>query len=223
MDIFQCIRSRRSIRKYLSKPVEFDKLITIIEAGHQAPSSGNLQNWRFIILTNQEVINDLPNHCLGQDFAAAPVVIVVCSNNEEIEKHYGLRGSRLYAVQNLAAAIENMLLTAHALGLGACWIGAFDEDKIIHVCRIPATARPQAIITLGYPDETPLGKIERSLGDVVYFNTYGNKMKDISGELRQYSDLIERKTQEAKTAVDHGKRKMHFELGKFLPKSKIKK
>jgi nitroreductase len=220
MDAIECINSRRSIRKYLSKPVEFEKVLAVIDAAHQAPSAGNLQNWRFVVLTDRSLIASLPPHCLNQDFVAAPVVIVACSANEDIEKHYGIRGGRLYAVQDLAAAIENMLLAAHALGLGACWVGAFDEDKMIELLRIPASARPQALITLGYPDETPAEKQTRSLSDVVYFNKYGMKIKNLPLELRNYSDEIARRTKEAKDAVDQGKAKM-FSLKKYLPKTRL--
>jgi nitroreductase len=222
MDALECIRTRRSIRKYLSRPVEFEKILAIIEAAHQAPSAGNLQSWRYIVITDKSTISILPQHCLNQDFVAAPVVIVACSSQEDLEKHYGLRGVRLYAVQDLAASIQNMLLAAHALGLGACWVGAFDEDKLIEICKLPSRARPQAIITIGYPDEVPGQKHERSLSDVVFFNTYGMKIQNLNAELRNYSDEIARKTHDAKVMVDHGKSKFH-DLKKYLPKTRIPK
>lgn len=221
MDVFDCIYTRRSIRSFLSKPVEFDKILRICEAGHHAPSAGNLQNWRFIILTNKDVIASLPPHCLNQDFVASPVVIVVCSQNNDLEKHYGIRGSRLYSIQGCAAAIENMLLAAHALGLGATWVGAFDEEKIGEICKIPSSARPQALITLGYPDQDPATKQLRKLDDVVSFNTYGSRIKDIHMELRNYSDEIEKKTTEVQTIVTKGKKNIHDYVGRAFKRKGI--
>ncbi|MFH1916349.1 MAG: nitroreductase family protein [Nanoarchaeota archaeon] len=223
MDVLECIRTRRSIRKYLTKPVEFDKILVICEAGHNAPSAGNLQNWRFIILTDKEIIQKLPQHCLNQDFIAAPVVIIVCSENEDMEKHYGIRGSRLYAVQNCAAAIENMLLAAHAIHLGACWIGAFDEEKIGEICQIPKHARPQALLTIGYPAEDPPTKRLRKFEDVVHFNTYNNKIKDIHLETRNYSDEIEKRTKEVQGIVSRGKKKINDYWNVYVPKGLKKK
>jgi nitroreductase len=221
MDIFDCIRTRRSIRSYSTKPVEFDKILAICEAGHNAPSAGNLQNWRFIILTDRQTIASLPQHCLNQEFVAAPVVIVIASQNEDLEKHYGIRGSRLYAIQNCSAAIQNMLLAAHALGLGACWVGAFDEEKIGEICKIPSQARPQAILTLGYPQEDPPTKILRKLDDVVRFNTFDSRIKDLNHELRFYSDEIEKKTKEVGTIVQKGKKNIHDYMHAFKKRKGI--
>ena len=220
MDAMECIRTRRSVRKFSAAPVEYDKLLSIIDAAHHAPSSGNLQNWKFIILTERSTIKSLPQHCLGQEVADAPVVIVVCANNEVCEKHYGLRGSRLYSIQNTAAAIENLLLAAHALGLGACWIGAFDEDKIARLCDCPDSARPQALISIGYPDEESAGKRMKPLTDVVYFNKYGNRLKAPHMELQDYSDEISRRVEDVKESFPKKKlsrifkRKSRLQIGR---------
>jgi nitroreductase len=204
MDVFECIRTRRSIRQWLSKPVEFEKIVAIIEAGHCAPSAGNLQDWRFIIVTDREIIRKLPQHCIGQSYVAAPVVIAVCSDTELANKYYGLRGKRLYSTQDAAAAIENMLLAAHALGLGACWIGAFDEDKIKEIFQMPEDVRPQALVLIGYPGEEPPPKKNKDLQVVTYFNTYGNKIQHLNRVLKDYSIDVQKRIQEIKekTSVD---------------------
>jgi nitroreductase len=193
MDVFECIETRRCIRKYLNRPVEFSKVIAILEAGHYAPSAGNLQDWRFIIITDRDVIKRLPQHCVGQNHVVAPVVIVVCADCDITGKHYGLRGKRLYCTQNCAAAIENMLLTAHALGLGGNWIGAFDEDKIKEIFSIPEEVRPQAILTFGYPDEEPPPKKVRDLEIVCFFNQYGNKVENMETAIHDYSLELQKK------------------------------
>lgn len=220
MDALECMRTRRSIRKFLNKPVEFDKVLRICEAGSWAPSSGNLQNWRFVVLTERDLIKTLPQHCLNQDYVNAPVVIVICASDELVEKHYGIRGSRLYSVQNCSAAIENMLLAAHALGLGSCWIGAFDEEKVMELLNVPGHARPQALLVFGYSDEVPVTKRLRGLANVVYFNSYGNKVKSITEELRDYSDLISEETEKVQDFVSHGKQKIHSNVRKMFSKRK---
>ncbi|MBU1974836.1 MAG: nitroreductase family protein [Nanoarchaeota archaeon] len=215
MDTLECIRTRRSIRKFLTKPIEYDKVLQIVEAGSLAPSSGNLQNWRFVVLTERDLIKSLPGHCLNQEYVDAPVVIVVCASDEQVEQHYGIRGTRLYSVQNCAAAIENMLLAAHALGLGACWIGAFDEEKIMELLNVSKHARPQAIIAMGYPDDVPSTKRLRGLVNVTYFNQYGLKVRSIADELRDYSDLLAKKAEDVKEVVDSGKKKIHAHFKRF--------
>ncbi|MBN1274844.1 nitroreductase family protein [Candidatus Woesearchaeota archaeon] len=205
MDALWAIKTRRSIRSYLQKPVEFDKVTAVIEAAHYAPSAGNLQDWKFIIITDKAARHAIAEHCLEQHWMAhAPVYIVVCSNEERTEMRYGLRGKRLYSVQSCAAATENMLLAAHALGLGACWVGAFDEDYLDRTLNIPDTARAQAIVTLGYTDEQPGEKELTSLDSAVYFGTYGIPYEKPHLILKDYSVEWEQQAQKAKPALEKG-------------------
>ena len=205
MDALWALKSRRSCRSYLQKPVEFDKITAILEAGHYAPSAGNLQDWKFIIVTKKGLRESIAEHCMEQYWMAqAPVMIVVCSNEERTEMHYGLRGKRLYSIQSNAAAIENMLLAAQALGLGSCWVGAFEEEHLTSSLGIPETARPQAVITLGYPAEKPEGKDLANLDSIVYFNGFGSRLEKPHLVLRDYSVEWEEKAQEAKPQVDEG-------------------
>ncbi|MBU0667034.1 MAG: nitroreductase family protein [Nanoarchaeota archaeon] len=205
MDLSECIRNRRSIRKYTQQPVEFDKITKIIEAGHEAPSAGNLQNWRFILITDKNVIRSLYNHCLKQEQVYnAQAIIVVCGVVDIAERFYGLRGKRLYTTQNCACAIQNMLLTAYDVGLGACWIGAFDEDKIRSTFNIPENTRPQALITLGYPDEIPKPPHKDELAGVVYFHKYGARIKELHIVLRDYSVEWEKQIAQAQESIDKG-------------------
>jgi hypothetical protein len=101
--------------------------------------------------------------------------------------YYGLIGKRLYNIQDCAAAIENILLTATELGLGSCWIGAFEEEKVRGLFAIPVDVRPQAIISLGYSDEIPKDRQLSPLENVVYFNRYGTKVEKLHIVLRDYS------------------------------------
>ena len=117
--------------------------------------------------------------CFEKDWmVGAPVYIVICSKPLEAQRFYGIRGERLYSVQNAAAAAENMILMANAEGLGTCWVGAFDEDKIKDILGIVKEARPQVILPIGYPDEVPLAPTKYKLDNVVYFNKWWGRIKE---------------------------------------------
>ncbi len=202
MDVIEAIRTRRSIRKYLGAPVEWDKLGQIIEAGKAAPSSGNLQNWKFVIVTEKDRRQQIADACLQQRWmATAPVHIVVVAEPEPAIMHYGVRGERLYTIQNCAAAVENMLLAANALGLGSCWIGAFDEDMLKRAIGCTERVRPQAVITVGYADEKVPEPDEYTLEDVTYLNKWKTGctvMREPDIAMGYYSSKVEK-------AVDSGK------------------
>lgn len=177
-DIFTVMAARRSIKRFSPHPVEMDKVLQVIQAGTLAPSSGNIQNWSFLVITDIDRIRELYHHTLDQDpFLSAMAAVIVCGDVEYAHSMYGMRGKRLYTVQNCAAAIQNMLLAAQAVGLGACWIGAFDEDKVSVMFNIPNHRhRPQAIVLFGYPSEEPEPKESKALDTVVFFNTFGNRV-----------------------------------------------
>ncbi len=176
MEVFDCVRSRRSIRKYKDKEVEWDKVVTILEAGRLAPNAGNLQNLKFVVIRDEEKRKKISEAALDQKWMIkAPVHIVVCSEPEKTKRFYGIRGERLYTIQDGAAAIENMLLTAHSLGLGACWIGAYEEDIVRRILTLPEQAITHAIITIGYADEKPVMPPHNRLEHFVYLENWGQR------------------------------------------------
>lgn len=221
MDTLEAINSRRSIRRYLDKPVEFEKITTILDAARHAPSAGNLQDWAFVLVTDKTLIKQVAQYSVEQYWIqTAPVVIVVCAVPEKHEMYYGLRGKRLYNIQDCAAAIQNMLLAAANLGLGSCWIGAFEEEKIRSLFEIPPDVRPQAIITIGYADEVPPERFLTPIENMVFFNRYGMRVEKLHIVLRDYSVEWKRQAENLK----HGTRKglsRTFERLKSIP-SKVK-
>jgi len=161
-------RRRFSCRSFTSDPVDRATTETLLDAARWAPTGGNLQPWRFVVVTAAGRRRELAAAALGQVFIAqAPVVIVVCAVPEESARHYGDRGRNLYAVQDTAAATENLLLAAARAGLGACWVGAFDEDSVRRVLALDTGWWPVAIIPVGHPAEAPGRRSRRSLGEVV--------------------------------------------------------
>ncbi|MGV8086238.1 MAG: nitroreductase family protein [Candidatus Woesearchaeota archaeon] len=188
MDTQEAINARRSIRKYIDKPVEFEKITTILDAANKAPSAGNLQGWRFLLVTDRKLIVEVANYSIEQYWIqSAPILIIVCAVPEKHEMYYGLRGKRLYNIQDCSAAIENILISATDLGLGSCWIGAFEEEKIRSLFNIPSNVRPQAIITIGYSDEIPKDRQLTPIENNIYFNRYGVKVEKLHVLLRDYS------------------------------------
>lgn len=152
MELSECIKTRRSVRDYEKKDVPDDLIGQIVGAGILAPSAGNTQPWEFIVVKDKEMKRELAIASLRQRHVnEAPVLIVVCANLKKSEDKYRERGKKLYSIQDTAAAIENMLLTVNDLGLGAVWVGSFEEDKVKTLLNIPETVRPVAIITIGFP------------------------------------------------------------------------
>jgi nitroreductase len=124
-------------------------------------------------VTQSEQQQRLAAAALNQTFVAdAPVVIVVCANVARSALGYGNRGEHLYCLQDTAAAIENMLLTAHAAGLAACWVGAFHEDEVAEVINAPRGLRPVAIVPVGHPAEKPHSPTKRSIPEIVHYETF---------------------------------------------------
>ncbi|MDP3065283.1 MAG: nitroreductase family protein [Methanobacteriaceae archaeon] len=169
MDVFGAIKGRRSIRKFKKDPVENEKLNKIIEAGIWAPSAGNLQSWEVVVVKEPELKEKLAAAAYLREFISqAPIVLVICANKRVCSSIYDKRGSELYCIQDAACAGENMLLAAHALGLGSCWIGAFDEELVCEIINIPDLLRPLALFPLGYPDEKPYPPPRDDMGEFVH-------------------------------------------------------
>ena len=201
-DIIDLITSRRTIKQFLPKFVSWENITKVIDAARHAPSCGNIQNWKFILVYDPPQKQKLAEAAYEQyDIALAAVLIVVCAEPEKAERYYGLRGERLYTVQNCAAAVQNMLLEAHSLGLGSTWIGAFDEDLVRSSCSIPEEIRPQAIVAVGYPKEIPEKPPKYPLETLVYFSSWRRKIRDPSKYMMDYATILARKAGAAKEAM----------------------
>jgi nitroreductase len=150
MEFDQVVRKRRSVRSYLPHPPSDDDLKKILLAADMAPSAGGLKSRKIFVVRSPALRRALAQASLDQDFIAeAPVVLVCCADLDRILE-YGKRGRELYCIQDTAAAIENALLKAADLGLGTCWVGAFEEEDVSRLCRLPQWLRPVALVTIGY-------------------------------------------------------------------------
>lgn len=156
MELADAIELRRSVRSYRPDDVPEGMVRSILHAGHMAPSAGNLQARDFIIIRDIETRKKLSDAALNQRFIVeAPVCIVVCANMDRSRKKYRAKGE-LYAIQDASIAAMNMMLQAFDLGLGTCWVGAFDDRRVIEMFKLPMGVFPIALLPIGYPDESPL-------------------------------------------------------------------
>ena len=173
LDIFEAIKLRRSVRVFSKNKLDDWQVEKILDAARQAPSAGNIQPWKFIVVKKQELKKKLAEAALNQLFIEqAPVVIVVCADEIISKQVYGIRGANLYCIQDTAAATENMLLAVCGLGLGACWVGAFYEDKVKAALNIPNNLRAVAIVPIGHPAERPALIYKRPLEEIVHNDAF---------------------------------------------------
>ncbi len=180
MDLDSCIRDRRSCRSYTTKRVSIDVIGELLEAATYAPSAGNRQNWMFVVVMDEDKKYALAMASAKQLWMTeASAFIVVCDRKKEVVELYPDKGE-LYAVQNCSLAIENLLLKGHDLGLGTCWIGAFDVAAVRTALSIPDDVEPEAIITLGYPEKFEREAERHPVDVVTFFDEYGNKKLDES-------------------------------------------
>jgi nitroreductase len=155
MEVFEAILKRRSVRNFEKKEIPKEKIEKLKEALIWAPSAGNLQARKFYFVFNEEIKKKLAKAALNQNFIAkAPLVIVGCCDLEKIS-WYGERGKNLYTICDVSAAIENLMLVATSEGLGACWVGAFDEKEVLKILNLPKNERPIVIVPIGFPKEIP--------------------------------------------------------------------
>jgi nitroreductase len=173
MELFEALNGRRSVRKFTGEKVDEADLEKILESAILAPSAGNCQSWEFVVVKDKKTRQKLAEAAFGQSFVAeAPMVIVVCADISRSSSSYGSRGEKLYSIQDTAAATYGILLAAHALGYGGCWVGAFDEAQVTKVIHAPAGVRPLAMVPIGRPAERPGQRSRIPLGQVVHSNSF---------------------------------------------------
>lgn len=151
MDAMEAILTRRSIRKYTAQPVPDEVINELLKAAMSAPTAGNQQPWRFIVVDERKILDEIPKiHPYSQMLKQAPLAILVCGD-ESKSKYPG------YWVQDCSAATQNLLLAAHAQGLGAVWLGVHPREERIAGFRklfgLPQHIAPLALVSIGYPAE----------------------------------------------------------------------
>lgn len=184
MDVFETIKTRRSVRKFLDRPVEPGKLQAVLESARMAPSWANMQCWRFVVVQDPQVnarISELSHveaylaprgykaNPAQKALAQAPVVIVACADPAQS----GDIREDPYYMTDLGIAAENLMLAAHAMGLGAVFVGVFDEGNLRELLGIPSGIRIVGLFPLGYPEEEGKpGPPRKPLEEIVFYGRW---------------------------------------------------
>ena len=170
------IMTRTSIRQYKDQPVEQEKIDIMLKAAMAAPTAVNLQPWHFIVINDKKTIDLLA----GPRPTNAPLMIAVCGDTDKTTMPDGKGKLPDFWVQDVSATTENLLLAAHALGLGAVWTGVYPAMErvadVANVLNCPSNIIPLAVVRVGYPDEAPEPK-DKFKEENISYNKFGGKME----------------------------------------------
>lgn len=169
MELLDLIKTRYSVRSYKKDPVEDEKLRAVLEAARFAPTAANRQPFRFIVVKTEGKEEDLKKIYGANWFCEAPVVICACALPEE---GWIRRDCKNYSEVDATIAMDHLILEAASLGLGTCWIAAFDPDAAHEVLGIPEDVIPLVFTTLGYPDDEAGSKRRKELSEIVRYGKW---------------------------------------------------
>lgn len=185
MKLFDAIKTRRSIRKYQDKPVEAEKLQAVLDAIRMAPTWANMQCWRLVVVTDKALKEKISELSYVESFfapkgykvnpskkalAEAPVDIVLCADPGQS----GVLWGQSYYLADAGIASQNLMLAAHAQGLGSVFVGVYDEEKIKSLLNIPAEIRVVGLFPLGYPaEEKKDGPPRKPIAESCFFEQWG--------------------------------------------------
>jgi nitroreductase len=168
MDVMEAIAKRQSVRRYLDKEIPLELLDELLEAARLAPSASNKQDWKFVVVRDSAIREQVAG-AAGQPFiGTAPVIVAGVSINPGRIMSCDVPA---YAV-DLAIAMTNITLLATARGLGTCWIGAFDQKRVKQILGIPPEFKVVQLMPVGYPDDSPRPKMRKSKDEIVSFDRY---------------------------------------------------
>ena len=168
MDVIEAIRARRSIRRFKSEPLPEEHLKKILEAAHQAPSAGNKQPWRFIVVQDPDTKDRLGKIARNQTWISnAGVIIVALAMDKNSPQVY-----EKWAERDVMIAVEHMVLSAWSLGYGTCWIGAFTEEEVKDLLDIPKEMTVINLLPIGVPDVSPEKKSRKPFEEIFHEEKY---------------------------------------------------
>lgn len=180
MDVYKAISTRRSVRRYSSEPVSKDIINKIMSAVRQAPSGGNKQPWKFIVIEDNTIKDKLISFVAGHDdhnkelVQQAPEIIIACGQRSQINRG-GYMGE-LGMLVDVSIASTYLLLAATTEGLETCWLGGYDNNKIKELLKIPEDYDVVALITIGYPKKDdlnePVTKKRKSIFEIMSYNYF---------------------------------------------------
>jgi len=179
VDTYEALNERRSVRKYKTDPVPEDKLKLVLEAARVAPSWKNQQCWRFIVVSEKEQ-REAISACMPESNPArravtetAPLVIVLCADPQAS----GDKDGKDFYMLDAGITMQQLMLAAHAEGLGTCWVGFFDEETVRTACGVPSEYRVVALTPLGIPETVSSKRPRMEIEEIVFKNKWGNPFK----------------------------------------------
>ena len=182
MEVLEAIRTRRSIRRYKSTPVDDKTVELVLEAARWAPSWKNTQCWRFIVVRDNNIKSQLANITTFNNPSTdairnAPVVIVACAELGKSGYSDGQQASDKgdWYMFDVALAMQNLVLAAHSLGLGTVYNGLFDAKKAATILNVPAGFCVVSLTPLGYPDQEPAPRPRKELAQIAFYDKFGSK------------------------------------------------
>ena len=176
MELMDVIKKRRSIRSFRPDGVDEKKIRALLECANLAPSAGNLQGYEIVVIKDTETKLALAKAALDQQFIAeAPVVFVFLANAKRSASKYGKRGDTLYSTQDATIATAYVQLACVDLGLGSCWVGAFNDHEVAKVVQAGIDYTPVSILPVGYPAEDPEPRPRRGVDSIAHYERVGNK------------------------------------------------
>ena len=184
MEVFEAIKTRRSIRHYKSEAIAEEKLSAVLEAARWAPSWGNTQCWRFIVVRDEATKSQLAETLTwwnparsASTVTQAPVVIVACAELGKSGFKDGILSTDKgdWYMFDVALALQNLALVAHSLGLGTLHLGAFDAQEAARILKVPTGVVVIEMIPLGYPERVGRTPPRKELSEIVFYGSYGQK------------------------------------------------
>ena len=178
LELYEALQNRRSVRKYSGEQVDEKKLKNILEAARIAPSWSNKQCWKFIVVRDpvkkKQLAESMPDDNPAKKAVGdtAPIVLVLCAD----PKASGHQDNKDYYLLDAGLAMQQLMLAAHAEGLGTCWVAWFDEAKARPVCAVPPEYRLVALTPLGIPEKQPSSRPRKDLEDMVYAEEWGKSL-----------------------------------------------
>ncbi len=181
MALLELLKPRKSVRDFLDRPVEREKIMMCLEAARVAPSASNSQPWKFIVVDDAALKKKLCDRAFSGIYSinsfckTAPVIIAVVSEKSKFLTRIGgmFRGTKFYLI-DIGIACEHFVLQAEELGLGTCWLGWFDERAVKSTLNIPRSKKIDILIALGYYDREKLGAEHdrEPMDKIASFNSY---------------------------------------------------
>jgi nitroreductase len=198
MKVSEAILHRRSVRKFTDQQIPMEDLIKIMEAARWAPTAVNRQKARFVLITDEELLKKIAKTAkivfYQQKHAAQATAMIIVSLDSTAW------------VEELGASVQNILLQAHSLGVGSCWIGAFNREVVRKLLKIPYSYKIYALILLGYPAEDPKPAPRLELGKIVYLNQWRKPILKPKGSILPKSGplsvLITKHVTDTETQID---------------------